>query len=100
MQRKPSHLGSYCQPPPAGSSSASSASMGARASTARTALAPAPAFHCAGRRYCYAGGTSGGKRMNVEAETARYIDSLGADNLQRAAAYTAGNHWHLLWGLL
>lgn len=38
--------------------------------------------------------------MNVEAEAARYIDSLGADNLQRAAAYTAGNHWHLLWGLL
>lgn len=36
----------------------------------------------------------------VEAETARYIDSLGADNLQKAANYTAGNHWHLLWGLL
>ena len=38
--------------------------------------------------------------MNVEAATARYIDSLGADNLERAANYTAGNHWHLLWGLL
>ena len=38
--------------------------------------------------------------FNVEAETARYIDSLGADNLAKAAAYTAGNHWHLLWGLL
>lgn len=38
--------------------------------------------------------------INVEAETARYIDSLGADNLAKAAAYTAGNHWHLLWGLL
>ena len=38
--------------------------------------------------------------MNVEAATARYIDSLGAENLERAASYTAGNHWHLLWGLL
>ena len=38
--------------------------------------------------------------MNVEAATARYIDSRGADNLERAANYTAGNHWHLLWGLL
>ena len=38
--------------------------------------------------------------MNVEAATARYIDSLGAENLERAANYTAGNHWHLLWGLL
>jgi Zn-dependent protease with chaperone function len=36
----------------------------------------------------------------VEAATARYIDSLGAENLQKAADYTAGNHWHLLWGLL
>ena len=38
--------------------------------------------------------------MNVQAETARYIDSLGAENLEKAAAYTAGNHWHLLWGLI
>lgn len=36
----------------------------------------------------------------VEAATARYIDSLGVENLQKAADYTAGNHWHLLWGLL
>ncbi|HET9397506.1 MAG TPA: M48 family metallopeptidase [Sphingomicrobium sp.] len=38
--------------------------------------------------------------MNVEAETARYIDSLGAANLEKAAAYTMGNHWILLWNLL
>ncbi|MGB7904968.1 MAG: M48 family metalloprotease [Steroidobacteraceae bacterium] len=29
-----------------------------------------------------------------------YIDSLGADALAKAAAYTAGNHWLLLWNLL
>lgn len=38
--------------------------------------------------------------MNVEAATARYIDSLGAENLERAANYTAGNQWILLWNLL
>ena len=38
--------------------------------------------------------------MNVEAETARYIDSLGAANLEKAAAYTMGNHWILLWNLV
>ena len=38
--------------------------------------------------------------MNVEAATARYIDSLGPENLRKAAEYTAGNHWLLLWGLL
>lgn len=38
--------------------------------------------------------------MNVEAATARYIDSLGAENLERAANYTVGNHWILLWNLL
>jgi STE24 endopeptidase len=32
--------------------------------------------------------------------TARYIDSLGGTALQKAAAYTAGNHWVLLWELL
>jgi STE24 endopeptidase len=34
------------------------------------------------------------------AATAAYIDSLGADTLAKAAAYTAGNHWLLLWNLL
>ena len=34
------------------------------------------------------------------AATAAYIDSLGAGELARAAAYTAGNHWLLLWGLV
>ena len=36
----------------------------------------------------------------VEAATARYIDSLGPEALAKAAAYTAGNHWLLLWGLV
>ena len=35
-----------------------------------------------------------------QAATAAYIDSLGADALAKAAAYTAGNHWLLLWGLM
>jgi len=34
------------------------------------------------------------------AATAAYVDALGADALAKAAAYTAGNHWLLLWGLL
>jgi STE24 endopeptidase len=34
------------------------------------------------------------------AATAAYIDSLGADALAQAAAYTVGNHWLLLWNLL
>lgn len=35
-----------------------------------------------------------------EAATRAYIDSLGAEQLAKAAAYTAGNHWLLLWGLV
>ena len=38
--------------------------------------------------------------MNVEAETARYIDGLGAAALEKAHAYTVGNHWILLWNLV
>jgi STE24 endopeptidase len=40
--------------------------------------------------------------MNFDpaAATAAYIDSLGPDALARSAAYTAGNHWLLLWNLL
>jgi STE24 endopeptidase len=34
------------------------------------------------------------------AETARYIDSLGPANLERAHAYTVGGHWLLLWNLV
>jgi STE24 endopeptidase len=34
------------------------------------------------------------------AATAAYIDSLGAAALAKAATYTAGNHWLLLWGLV
>lgn len=34
------------------------------------------------------------------AETARYIDSLGAPALEKAAAYTIGEHWLILWGLV
>jgi STE24 endopeptidase len=36
----------------------------------------------------------------AQAATAAYIDGLGADTLAKAAAYTTGNHWLLLWGLL
>lgn len=38
--------------------------------------------------------------FNPAAETARYIDSLGPEALQKAADYTAGSHWLLLWGLV
>ena len=38
--------------------------------------------------------------MNVEAETARYIEGLGAAALEKAHAYTVGNHWILLWNLV
>ena len=36
----------------------------------------------------------------IEAATARYIDSLGPAALQKAHDYTVGNEWMLLWGLL
>lgn len=38
--------------------------------------------------------------FNPAAETARYIDSLGPEVLQKAADYTIASHWMLLWGLL
>jgi STE24 endopeptidase len=38
--------------------------------------------------------------FDPQAATAAYIDSLGADKLAQAAAYTSGNHWLLLWGLV
>ena len=38
--------------------------------------------------------------LDPQAATAAYIDALGADALAKAAAYTAGNHWLLLWGLV
>ncbi len=34
------------------------------------------------------------------AETARYIDGLGPEALAKAADYTTGSHWLLLWALL
>jgi STE24 endopeptidase len=34
------------------------------------------------------------------AATRTYIDSLGAEALEKSAAYTAGSHWLLLWGLV
>ncbi len=33
-------------------------------------------------------------------ETARYIDALGPAALEKAANYTSGGHWLLLWGLI
>jgi STE24 endopeptidase len=38
--------------------------------------------------------------QQVEAATARYIDSLGPAALQKAHDYTVGKQWMLLWGLL
>jgi STE24 endopeptidase len=38
--------------------------------------------------------------INPAAETARYIDGLGPEALAKAAAYTTGSHWMLLWGLV
>ena len=38
--------------------------------------------------------------FDPHAAAAAYIDGLGADALAKAAAYTHGNHWLLLWGLL
>ena len=38
--------------------------------------------------------------FDPQAATAAYIDSLGMDVLAKAAAYTVGNHWLLLWNLL
>ena len=32
--------------------------------------------------------------------TAAYIDGLGAEALAKSAAYTAGGHWLILWGLV
>ncbi|HQR74829.1 MAG TPA: M48 family metallopeptidase [Burkholderiaceae bacterium] len=38
--------------------------------------------------------------LDPRVATAAYIDSIGADALAKSAAYTSGNHWLLLWGLL
>ncbi len=38
--------------------------------------------------------------VDAVAATQQYIDSLGAPALAKAAAYTTGGHWLLLWGLL
>ena len=38
--------------------------------------------------------------FDPQAATAAYIDSLGADALAGATAYTTGGHWLLLWNLL
>jgi STE24 endopeptidase len=38
--------------------------------------------------------------FDPQAATAAYIDSLGPDALAKAAAYTTGGHWLLLWNLL
>ncbi len=38
--------------------------------------------------------------FDPEAATRAHIDSLGPDALAKAQAYTTGNHWLLLWGLV
>ena len=37
--------------------------------------------------------------FNAEMATKAYIDGLGEEALAQAAAYTAGNHWLMLWSL-
>src|SRR4051794_15988888 len=106
MQRKPSHLGSYCQPGPSGSSAASSASIGASVSTRLSICRQSPAAcsrsRCVARARRYAAHAKGRNCMafEVQAATARYIDSLGPAALQKAHDYTVGKEWMLPWGLL
>ncbi len=38
--------------------------------------------------------------FDPQSATAAYIDSLGAEALTKAAEYTAGDHWLLLWNLV
>jgi STE24 endopeptidase len=38
--------------------------------------------------------------FNPAVETARYIDSLGPEALEKAASYTTATHWMMLWALL
>jgi STE24 endopeptidase len=38
--------------------------------------------------------------FDPSAATAAYIDGLGPEALAKAAAYTSGGHWLLLWGLV
>ena len=38
--------------------------------------------------------------FDPNAATSAYIDSLGPAALAKAHAYTIGDHWLLLWGLL
>ena len=40
------------------------------------------------------------RNLTPTAETARYIDSLRPEALAKTQAYTTGNHWLLLAGLL
>jgi STE24 endopeptidase len=39
-------------------------------------------------------------RVDPAAATKAMIDALGPEALAKAAAYTTGNHWMLLWGLV
>jgi STE24 endopeptidase len=38
--------------------------------------------------------------FDVQAATDNYINALGPEALAKAAAYTSGSHWTLLWGFL
>jgi STE24 endopeptidase len=38
--------------------------------------------------------------FDPQAATAAYIDAIGPEALAKSAAYTAGSHWLLLWGVL
>src|SRR5690348_11892831 len=106
-QRKPSHLGSNCQPLPAGSSAARSASIGAGTEfvfvTHRQSSAACSRSRCALPCNCYAAVLFVGETnmaFDPNAATARYIDSLGPAALQKAHDYTVGKEWMLLWAVL
>lgn len=38
--------------------------------------------------------------FDPQSATAAYIDAIGTEALAKSAAYTVGNHWLLLWGLV
>ena len=76
----------------------------------RICLEPLADNRCRSQSFPYAAPTSGdmlpafrGEQRHAidpQAETARYIDSLGAAELEKAHEYTVGGHWLLLWGLV
>ena len=38
--------------------------------------------------------------FDIQSATDNYINALGPEALAKAAAYTSGSHWIMLWGFL